>query len=62
MTDELVVLLGDAEVGRLRRSARGQLRFVYAEAYRGARNAYPLSLSMPLTRAEHGHDTIDPFL
>jgi serine/threonine-protein kinase HipA len=62
MTDELLVLLGDTAIGHVERDARNELRFIYEAPYRDARNAIPLSLSMPLARAEHGHDVIEPFL
>jgi len=62
VTEELVVLLNDAEVGRVQRNRRGQLQFAYRDAYRVDRNAYPLSLSMPLVRREHQHAVIEPFL
>lgn len=58
---ELVVLLERREVG-LVRHARGRLTFVYADAWRDARGAYPLSLSLPLAAAEHKHAAIEPFL
>ncbi len=58
---ELLALLDGREVGKVRRS-RGRLAFVYAESWRGAPDAYPLSLSMPLAAAEHGHAAIEPFL
>ena len=53
MTDELIVLLGGATIGRLRRDRRGRISFTYDESFRNERDAYPLSLSMPLARAEH---------
>ncbi len=62
MTDQLIVLLGDARIGHLERDRRGQLRFTYEESFRNERNACPLSLSMPLARAEHGHEAVEPFL
>ena len=35
---------------------------MYDAAWCEQETAYPLSLSMPLTAAEHGHDTIEPWL
>lgn len=58
---ELVCLLDGREVGVVRRT-RGRLSFTYAQSWRRARGAYPLSLSMPLAAAEHGHAAIEPFL
>ena len=62
MTAELIALLGDGQAGRVRRDRRGRLSFVYDEAWRNMRHARPLSVSMPLTAAEHGHAAIDAFL
>lgn len=61
MTDELRVLLGGIEVGRVFRS-RGRLRFVYDSSWRGRDSAFPLSLSLPLARSEHAHTTIESFM
>ena len=61
MTDRLVALANGREMGEVRRE-RGRLRFAYAAGWREARGAYPLSLSMPLAAAEHGHAPVDAFL
>ena len=61
MADELVVLLGGREVGRVR-AQRGKLTFIYEQAWRQTEGAYPLSLSMPLAAAEHGSDVVEAFL
>ncbi len=58
---ELLTLLDGREVGAVRHE-RGRLSFVYADAWRSAPGAYPLSLSMPLAAAEHPHAAIAPFL
>ncbi len=58
---ELTALLDGREVGIVRQS-KGRLNFTYADAWRGALGAYPLSLSMPIAAAEHPHSAIDPFL
>ena len=58
---ELVAVLDEREVGRLRQ-VRGRLSFRYAESWRLANGAYPLSLSMPLTQAEHPHAPVEAFL
>lgn len=44
------------------RPVRGRLRFAYGAGWRQARGACPLSLSMPLAAAGHGHAPIDAFL
>jgi serine/threonine-protein kinase HipA len=62
MTGELVALLDGKEVGRVHRDARGRLTFVYADEWRKAADAYPLSLSMPLGAKEHGRSVIEAFL
>jgi serine/threonine-protein kinase HipA len=62
MTDQLIVLLANAEVGRIKRSGGGRLSFVYNENWRNHPEAYPLSLSMPIALSEHGHVPIDSFL
>ena len=62
MTKELIALLDGKETGRVERDNRGKLTFTYNERWREAAGAYPLSLSMPLTLAEHSNAKIDPFL
>lgn len=62
MTKDLIVLLGEHEIGRVRQDQRGKLKFTYEEAWREMRGAYPLSLSMPLAASDHGHDVIDAFI
>ncbi|MGE0628551.1 MAG: type II toxin-antitoxin system HipA family toxin [Hyphomicrobiaceae bacterium] len=59
---ELSVVLSGRIVGVVRQDKRGRLKFTYDDAWRGARGAYPLSVSMPLAASEHGHDLIDAFL
>ena len=62
MTPTLVALMKGQRMGEVHRNQRGRLSFVYDEPWRQRRNAYPLSLSMPLAAAEHGHDVIEAFL
>jgi serine/threonine-protein kinase HipA len=62
MTKELIALLDGRETGRVVRDNRGKLTFTYNEQWRNADGAYPLSLSMPITLAEHPNAKIDPFL
>ncbi|MFT4075623.1 MAG: type II toxin-antitoxin system HipA family toxin [Asticcacaulis sp.] len=62
MTQELVCLLNDHEMGRLYRRAGGKLVFTYAPAWREAEGAFPLSLSMPLAAAEHHGEVVEAFL
>lgn len=58
---EIMALLEHREVGIVRQ-VRGRLSFTYADSWRGAPGAYPLSLSMSLTAAEHPHAVIEAFL
>lgn len=53
--------MDNRDVGMVRQT-RGRLTFTYAESWRTAPGAYPLSLSMPLATAEHPHKAIDAFL
>jgi serine/threonine-protein kinase HipA len=62
VTSELVTLLGDKEVGRVRNDARGRLTFVYDDDWRKSEDTYPLSLSMPLAAEEHGPSVVQAFL
>jgi len=62
MNEELIAILDGRETGRVARDGRGRLTFTYNEAWRAAADTYPLSISMPLALAEHGHAKIDPFL
>lgn len=59
---ELVALLDGRAVGHVQQGRDGRLRFVYDEAWRDARGAYPLSLSMPLALREHPDAAIRPYL
>lgn len=62
MTVPLLAVANGRLVGEIRRDTRGRLSFEYDTAWRRDDAAYPLSLSMPLTAAEHGHDRIEPWL
>lgn len=58
----LIALLDGVRVGLIEQDARGQLRFTYDDAWRLDVNAYPVSLSLPLSAAQHGHDPTNAFL
>ena len=58
---ELIALVGETEIGRVH-FQRGQLSFVYSDAWRSKRDSFPLSLSMPLTGAEHGNRIVTAYL
>lgn len=62
MTRELIAVYDRQEMGRFVRDARGRVTLTYADEWRDADDAFPLSLSMPLTQREHGHAKTDPFL
>jgi len=62
MTDALDVLLGDTTIGRLTRAKTGRLGFTYDDAWRADREAYPLSISMPLVEPEFEHGVVLPYL
>jgi len=61
MTNELIALANGREMGTvIYRNAR--LSFTYADPWRQEQSSYPLSLSMPLASAEHGHSKVERFL
>jgi serine/threonine-protein kinase HipA len=62
MTKELIALVDGRQIGLVRQGPGGKLSFAYIEEWRNSPDAFPLSLSMPLALAEHGHAKIDPFL
>lgn len=62
MSEQLIVLLNGREIGQVTRDRRGRLRLLYADDWREADGAFPLSLSMPLAAAEHGHKPVEAFL
>lgn len=61
MTNQLISLLDGREVGTVHYKD-SRLSFTYSETWRSDPNAYPLSLSMPLGSATHGHARIEAFL
>lgn len=62
MSDELLTLLDGKVIGSVIRGRNGKLAFRYLQAWLDADEAYPLSLSMPLSSEEHGNNTIEAFL
>jgi serine/threonine-protein kinase HipA len=62
MMPELIVLLGDDRIGRLTRDARGRVAFEYDEEWQGRRDAYPLSVSLPLTQRTYEGDVVAAYL
>ncbi|MDT0263005.1 type II toxin-antitoxin system HipA family toxin [Jatrophihabitans lederbergiae] len=59
---QLLIHMGGRLMGKLRQDPHGRLSFSYDQQWRVARSATPLSLSMPLTRVEHPHAVVDPFV
>jgi serine/threonine-protein kinase HipA len=53
----LAILMNGRLVGRVERNG-SRLSFIYDEHWRQDQRNFPLSLSMPLTAAAHGHETI----
>jgi serine/threonine-protein kinase HipA len=62
MSASLGVVMNGNVIGHVTRDTSGRVAFEYDDSWRHMRDAIPLSLSMPLTRARHGHDVVDPFL
>lgn len=62
MTKELRVLIDGDEIGTTTQDSKGRFQFTYDESYRKSPSAIPLSLSMPLARAEHDDKSIRPFM
>ncbi len=54
MSRTLTVLLNGHTAGVLSEGANAKFTFAYEDAWRSDPNAYPLSLSLPLTSVEHG--------
>jgi serine/threonine-protein kinase HipA len=59
---ELIAVNGRTLVGRVLRNSNGRLKFIYEDGWRFSEEAFPLSVSMPLTSPEHSHEKIDAFL
>lgn len=60
-TDRLVAIAEDRILGEIR-TTKNRLSLVYAGKWQNDPDAYPLSLSMPLTATEYGHSQIEPWL
>ncbi len=61
-SSELIAVSGRTPIGRVLRNNNGRTKFLYEKTWQSADNAFPLSLSMPLTSPEHSHEKIDTFL
>ena len=62
MSAQLLPLVNGREIGRIGRDRRGRLSLVYSDDWRETDGAFPVSLSMPLAAAEHGHRAVEAFL
>jgi serine/threonine-protein kinase HipA len=62
MERRLVVLLNGRVMGEVRRDRRNKLSFAYDADWKMDPGAMPLSLSLPLSRAEHAGDPIESFI
>lgn len=63
MPEALTLLMNGRVAGTISRIRGGaRLVFDYDEAWRQARESFPLSLSMPLTGRTYGDDTITPWM
>ncbi len=63
MTEELQAWTGGRLMGRVERMPRqDRMIFIYDEKWRNHAEAFPLSLSMPLSAIEHQHEAVEPFL
>lgn len=58
----LTILAGGCKMGVIEKGANERLRLIYDDDWREGQDSYPLSLSMPLAAAEHGHGAITAFL
>lgn len=62
MSKELRVLIDGNEIGTILQDSRGKFRFAYDDAYRTNKTSIPLSLSMPLSVAEHADKAVAPYM
>jgi serine/threonine-protein kinase HipA len=59
---ELLALLNGRVVGVVQQSSNGDVSFTYDDGWRDRAEAYPLSLSMPLTKREHADAVVRAFM
>ncbi|GAA1864518.1 type II toxin-antitoxin system HipA family toxin [Myceligenerans crystallogenes] len=62
MANCLTVWLNGGLTGHLSQAENGSLTFRYDDGYRSSLSPTPLSLSLPLTRDTHPHDSIFPWI
>ena len=61
-TLRLLALLDGTTVGEVHQDQSGGFRFLYLDSWRNDADAYPVSLSMPLSGTEHGHEVTSAYL
>lgn len=59
---ELVVLMNGSVTGRICMDRGGRLTLTYDPGWQADEHSGPISLSMPLAAAVHGHDVVEAFL
>lgn len=59
--DTVGLFVDDARIADITAGLEG-VRLAYADAWRTANTAFPISLSLPLTAAEHAADVVSPWL
>lgn len=62
MRYESIAAVNGRVVGRIGQDSGGRYVLRYDESWRNAPDAFPLSLSLPLSRAEHPDDTVRAYL
>ena len=60
--NRLIALLDGQRVGTVEQLKGGELSFTYSDEWRALRDAYPLSLSMPIGRQDHSDPAVRAFL
>jgi serine/threonine-protein kinase HipA len=58
----LTVILHGMVAGQVYVNAKRRMVFRYDDGWRAQRDAFPLSVSMPLSVVEHGHQATSAFL
>lgn len=62
MNDRLIAIAEGQVVGEIKKNSNSRLSWAYTDLWRKDPNAYPLSLSMPLSASEYGHSQIQPWI
>ena len=58
----LAAVLDGRQIGHVHQDRSGRFRFIYEEDWRHDPMAYAISLSMPLSSAEHAHSAVSAYL